>query len=199
MVLKALSTTAAQLRQWPAPGEWSYQDYLELPDDGYRYEIIWGELYMAPAPSIKHQRTLAELLFALQLFVKKHQLGVVLPAPCDVLLEPGGTPVEPDILFVAQERTHIITLQNVQGAPDLIIEILSPSNPEHDRDRKFNLYRASEVKEYWLVDPEARTIEVFVLHQDQYELLGRFGSGQIVISEVLRGFNTVVDEVIPQK
>jgi len=199
MALKAISTIAAPLRRWPAPGNWTYQDYLDLPDDGYRYEIIGGELYMSPAPSPQHQRILAELLFALQLFVKTHKLGAVLPAPCDVLLEAGGTPVEPDILFIAQERSHIITLKNIQGPPDLIIEILSSSNPEHDRERKFKLYQDSGVAEYWLVDPEARAIEVFVLDQGQYQLLGRFESGQRAISKGLAGFEVGVNEVMPVK
>ncbi len=196
MVLKAISTVALPLRQWPAPDEWTYEDYLDLPDDGYRYEIIWRELYMTPAPNTKHQMILSELGFALQSFVKARELGVVLYAPCDVLLEPGGTPVEPDILFIAQERSHIITAQNVQGTPDLIIEILSPFNPEHDRHRKYDLYEQSGVAEYWIVDPEAMTIEVFgLMEQDTYSLLGRFGVGKAAVSKVLKGFSVAVDEI----
>jgi Uma2 family endonuclease len=197
MALKAISTTAATLRRWPAPGQWTYQDYLDLPDDGYRYEVIWGELYMTPAPNTKHQQTLAELMFALQEFVKANNLGLVLPAPCDVLLEPGGTPVEPDILFISQERTHIITPKNVNGAPDLIVEILSPSNPEHDRQRKFKLYQESSVPEYWIVDPDTRTIEIFTLSQGRYSLFGRFGAGQAAASKLLAGFEVEIDRVIP--
>ncbi len=196
MAIKAISTAALPLRQWPAPGEWTYEDYLDLPDDGSRYEIIWGELYMTPAPNIRHQMTSGELEFALRTFVKTHNLGVVLDAPCDVLLEPDGTPVEPDILFVSKERNHIVTAKNVNGAPDLIIEILSPSNPEHDRMRKFELYKESGVAEYWIVDPEARTIEVFVLRENKYLLLGRYEAGQAAVSEVLPGFSVAVNDVI---
>jgi Uma2 family endonuclease len=197
MALKAISTTAATLRRWPAPGHWTYQDYLDLPDDGYRYEVIWGELYMTPAPNTGHQLTSGELEFALREFVKKNDLGIVLDAPCDVLLEPGGTPVEPDILFIAKERRHIITHQNVKGAPDLIVEILSPANPEHDRERKFKLYQESNVAEYWIVDPDARTIEIFTLSQGRYSLLGRFGAGQVAASKLLVGFEVAIDRVIP--
>lgn len=197
MALKAISTAALPLRQWPAPGEWTYEDYLDLPDDGTRYEIIWGELYMTPAPNVDHQMSSGELEFALRNFVKKHNLGVVLDAPCDVILEPGGTPVEPDIFFISQERNHLITPKNVQGAPDLIVEILSPSNPEHDRERKFRLYEQSGVSEYWLVDIEAGTIEVFVRREGGYVLLGRFGPGQVATSEVLKGFSLAVDDVMP--
>lgn len=198
MALKAISTAAISLRQWPSSGEWTYQDYLDLPDDGYRYEVIDGELYMAPAPDTEHQMTSGELEFALRAFVKTHKLGVVLDAPCDVLLEPGGAPVQPDIFFISQGRTHIITSQNVQGAPDLIIEILSPSNPDHDRVRKFKLYGQAGVAEYWIVDIRARTIEVFVLTEQRvYSLFGHFGAGEMAMSKLLAGFQVLVDEVMP--
>jgi Uma2 family endonuclease len=88
----------------------------------------------------------------------------------------------------------------VSGIPDMIIEILSPSNPEHDRNTKFELYEQAGISEYWLVDPEARTIEGFVLgEQGSYALLGHFGAEEAAVSRVLEGFSVVVDEVIPQK
>jgi Uma2 family endonuclease len=195
MALKAISTIAANLRQWPAPSRWNYADYLELPDDGNLYEVIEGELFMTPAPGTKHQLVSGELEFALQTFVKSQNLGVVLNAPCDVLLEPGGMPVEPDIFFISRSRLNIITSQNIQGPPDLIIEIISPSNPEHDRDRKFKLYQESRVTEYWIVDPEVQTIEVFLLQQEVYILHGRFGAGQAATSSVLKDFRVDVDEI----
>ena len=195
MALKAISTLAANLRQWPAPSRWTYADYLELPDDGNLYEVIEGELFMTPAPGTKHQLVSGELEFALQAFVKSQNLGLVLSAPCDVLLEPGGTPVEPDIFFISRSRLNILTSQNVQGPPDLIVEIISPSNPEHDRDRKFKLYQESRVAEYWIVDPEVQTIEVFLLQQEAYILHGRFGAGQAATSSVLKGFRVDVDEI----
>lgn len=195
MALKAISTVAANLRQWPAPSGWTYVDYLELPDDGNLYEVIEGELFMTPAPGTKHQLVSGELEFALQTFIKAQNLGVVLNAPCDVLLEPGGTPVEPDIFFISRSRLDIITPQNIQGPPDLIVEIISPSNPEHDRERKFKLYQASGVAEYWIVDPEVQTVEVFLLQQATYILHGRFGAGQVATSSVLKGFNVDVDEI----
>src|SRR5690606_27422899 len=100
MVWKAISTAALPLRRWPGPGEWTYEDYRQLPDDGYRYEIIEGELYMTPAPNIGHQRSSRNLEYALWHVVKKNTLGEVLDAPCDLIL-PGGTPVQPDIMFIA--------------------------------------------------------------------------------------------------
>jgi Uma2 family endonuclease len=198
MALKAISTAAIPLRQWPAPGEWTYQDYLDLPDDGNRYEVIWGELYMmTPAPSTLHQRTSRNLGFALWRYVQEHNLGEVLLAPCDLVMEPGATPVQPDLLFIAQDCLDIITEKNVRGTPNLIVEILSSSNPEHDRERKFHLYEQSSVAEYWIVDPGVRSIEVFVLRQGAYSLLERFGPGEEATSQVLRGFSVAVDDVIP--
>ena len=198
MVLKAISTAAIPLRQWPAPGEWTYQDYLYLPDDGSRYEVIWGELYMmTPAPSTQHQRILRDLGFVLWSYVQEHSLGEIFIAPCDLVMEPGATPVQPDILFIALDRLDIITERNVHGVPDLLIEILSPNNPRHDRVTKFDLYEQSGVAEYWIVDPEARTIEVFVLGQGKYSLLGRFGEGEKTTSKALKGFSVTVGDVIP--
>jgi Uma2 family endonuclease len=141
---------------------------------------------------------LSELGFALQTFIKASNLGIVLYAPCDVLLEPGGTPVEPDILFISNQRTGIITSRNVQGAPDLIIEILSPSNPEHDRHRKYDLYEQHGVAEYWIVDPETRSIEVYGLAEGAYSLLGHFGAEEMARSNLLKGFTVAVSEAIPK-
>jgi Uma2 family endonuclease len=196
MVLKAISTTALPLRQWPGPGEWTYQDYLDLPDDGYRYEIIWGELYMTPAPSTRHQRISRNLEFALWDYVKKHDLGEVLDAPCDVVMEPGATPVQPDLLFVAKERLKIITAKNVNGAPDLLVEILSSGSREYDQVTKFDLYAQAGVAEYWIIDPQAGVIEVFVLAEGVYARLGRFSQGETAKSKVLAGFTVAVAEVI---
>lgn len=196
MPLKAISTAALPLRSWPAPGEWTYEDYRDLPDDGYRYEIIEGELYMTPAPNIGHQRSSGELEYALQTFVKTRNLGIVLHAPCDVILEPKATPVQPDILFVAKERLDIITEQNVHGPPDLIIEILPPATRDFDREKKFALYEQAGVQEYWLVDPDHHTIEVFVLAEGAYTLLGRFGAGELARSQILAGFSVAVEEVV---
>lgn len=197
MALKAISTAALPLRQWPAPGEWTYEDYLDLPDDGYRYEVIYGDLYMTPAPNINHQRTSGELEYALQRFVKQQDLGLVLHAPCDLILELHAAPVQPDIFFIAKERLDIVAEQSVQGVPDFIVEILSPSDSGYDRDRKFNLYRQAGVPEYWIVDPEKRTIEVFVLSEGTYSLGGRFGAGQAAASKVLVGFSVAVAAVMP--
>ena len=198
MALKAISTAALSLRKWPAPGQWTYQDYLDLPDDEYRYEVICGELYMSSVPTPLHQQVLRNLQFALWEYVKRLNLGEVLFAPCDIILEVGGTPVEPDILFIAKARANIITDKNVQGAPDLIVEVLSPSNPEHDRQLKFELYQKSGVTEYWLVDPQAHTVEVFVLKEKAYLLSGRYDVDDVAKSEIVAGFSVPVRDIFPR-
>lgn len=200
MALKAISTAALSVRQWPVSGEWTYQDYLDLPDDGNRYEIIWGELYMmTPAPTTYHQRISRNLGYAFWNFVQDHNLGEVLYAPCDLVMEPGATPVQPDILFVSQTHLDIITTENVYGVPDLLVEILSSGNPRYDRITKFKLYQQAGVPEYWLVDSNAHIIEIFVLREGKYALMGRFGMSEIARSEVLAGFSIPVAAVIPRE
>ncbi len=185
--------------QWPPPqGRWTYEDYKRLPDDGWRYEVIEGELLMSPAPSTNHQDISANLEFAMMNFVREKKLGKILHAPTDVRLGELASPVQPDILFIRQERLNIIKKDWVEGAPDLIVEILSPSNWIDDRRTKYRVYAQAGVREYWIVDPDKRQIELFALRGSDYEILGRFGPGEQAASEILPGFEIGVDEVCPQ-
>ena len=154
---------------------------------------------MSPAPSTNHQRTSAKLQFAIMSFVESRKLGEVLDAPTDVRLGELASPVQPDILFIRQERLNIIKKDWVEGAPDLIVEILSPSNWIDDRRTKYRVYAQAGVREYWIVDPDKRQIEVFVqrVHGSDYELIGRFSPGEQAASEVLAGFQIGVNEVCP--
>lgn len=182
-------------RTWPPPrGGWTYQDYLRLPDDGYHYEVIRGELYMTAAPTIKHQDAVRNLLVALHLFVRERRQGKVYDSPVDVRLS-EQTVVEPDIVFISRERLSIIKESSIEGAPDLIIEVLSPSNWVVDRRDKFVVYEAAGIGEYWIVDPDAQTVEVYSLRQDRYALLERYEPGQRVQSELLTGFQIPVDAI----
>lgn len=196
MVMRAISTTAGALRVWPAPATWTYEDYAQLPDDGYRYEVFEGDLLMSPAPTTDHQDAVIRLSTLLFLWVKATGAGRVLTAPCDVVFAPAVV-VQPDILFVAADRTHLIGPQNIAGAPDLVVEIVSPSDPDYDRVRKHELYARHGVREYWIVDPVSRTIEVFVLGPDGYGPALRSGSGETARSNVLVGFAAAVDDVMP--
>ncbi len=183
-------------RAWPPPqGEWTYEDYLRLPDDGYCYEVIKGVLHMTAAPKLTHQIVSRNLAFALFSFVTKHKVGEVIYAPVDVLLDDLATLVEPDIIFIARERLSIIKENVVEGVPDLIVEILSPSNWVIDRRDKFTVYETAGVREYWIVDPDAKTVEVYNLRQSRYALLERYEPGQRVKSELLTGFEISVDAI----
>jgi len=183
----------------PPQGEWTYEDYRRLPDDGWRYEIVRGELHMSPAPDSLHQGCLRNLAVDLGRFLVAQPVGRFFFAPLDVLLPGGlGTPVQPDLIFIAKERLDIVKPRFIQGAPDLVVEILSPSNWIDDRKTKFELYAEAGVREYWIADPRLRTMEIYVLRSGSYELLGRFGAGEQVRSEVLPGFSPAVDEVFAE-
>jgi len=189
-----LISTAHEL---PPPGEWTYEDYRRLPDDGWRYEIIEGELYMSPAPDPIHQDSGLEMAAAFRDFGKKHEAGKAYVAPIDVILSNLASPVQPDVLFIRKERLHIVKRGRIEGAPDIIAEILSPSNWLTDRREKFQLYAKAGVLEYWIVNPQGRTIELFALREGRYDLIGKYGIGETVRSEILAGFEVKVDEVCP--
>ena len=189
---------AAQTVQLPTQGVWTYDDYARLPDDGKRYEVIRGELYMSAAPRPLHQRVIFRLSYFLEAFLDEHKSGTAYGSPIDVLL-PGklGDPVQPDILFVRNERLDIVGETYIEGSPDLAIEVLSPSNPAHDRSLKYDLYAEAGVLEYWIVDPRQRTVEIHLLRDGAYELAGQWGVGEVARSELLDGFAVSVDEIIP--
>ena len=169
----------------------TYADYLETSDDE-RYELLHGELVMAPAPLIDHQYVLINLIIAIGAFVKKHNLGEVYSAPIDVVLSDLNV-VQPDLLFISNERAHIITPDNIQGAPDLVVEILSPSTAERDRSVKFELYAEHGVHEYWIVDPDARTITVFLLNGGAFEEVDTYSEGETLTSPMLAGFTFTLE------
>ncbi len=189
---------AAQTVQLPTQGVWTYDDYSRLPDDGKRYEVIRGELYMSAAPRPLHQRVITRLSFFLEGFLENSAQGTAFVAPIDVILpQKLGDPVQPDIVVVRRESLHIIDELNIRGAPDLLVEVLSPSNPAHDRSLKYDLYAEAGVLEYWIVDPRQRTVEIHLLRDGAYELAGQWGVGEVARSELLDGFAVSVDEIIP--
>ncbi len=178
---------------WPEQGQWTYEDYLRLPDDGRRYEIIDGVLYMANAPAFEHQQAVTSLTSQLWNFVQTHNLGVVLTAPFEVRLPDIAQPVQPDILFVSNARREIIKPKLIEGTPDLIVEVLSPSTARYDRHIKFDAYERAGVREYWIVNPRLRSVEVYTLVGNEYALHGEYGVGQLVISAVVSGLQLATD------
>ena len=130
---------------------YTYDDYLKTPDDK-RYELIEGELYMTPSPITNHQRISRKIEFLLEKFVTENELGEIFDAPYDVYFDDENV-VQPDILFISKDRLNIIGDKNLQGAPDLVIEILSESNAYRDLIQKKKLYAMHGVKEYWIKEP----------------------------------------------
>jgi Uma2 family endonuclease len=149
----------------------TYEHYLELPNDGRRYEIIEGELYVSPAPTFKHQRVTTRLTSTLDVHTRVRHLGEVVTAPCDVYLAHTSI-VQPDILYISRERSSIITEANVQGAPDLVVEVISPSSTKTDKETKRDLYAKFGVHYYWVVEPMEEWIRAYELGADGfYELV----------------------------
>src|SRR5436305_5007458 len=161
---------------FPAQGEWTYEDYLRLPDDGRRYEVLKGVLYMPPAPGPLHQDAVLNLGALARSYLRSNPVGKVYIAPLDVIL-PGGlaTPVQPDFVYLSNERRGLVGERAIEGAPDLVAEVLSPSNSVEDRRTKFEIYAAAGEREYWNLDPRVQTVEVFTLENDAYTRLGKFG------------------------
>lgn len=166
--------------------KFTYEDYLLLPEDK-QYELIDGDLYFIPAPRPYHQIVAGQIGVALHLFVDERGLGKVIHAPCDVYFSRYDV-VQPDILFITSERLGIIKETNIQGPPDLAIEIISPSNPRKDRELKRTLYARYGVREYWIVDPDARSMEVFTRQEGDLKLHQTFVADDWLTSPLLEGF-----------
>jgi len=150
--------------QTQTPTTW--EDVLRMPDDGNRYEFIGGRLYVTPAPVTRHQRISKRLLAALMRILEDAGRGEVFKAPCLVEFPGTGDRVQPDLLFVAEERQEIISEKHVTGAPDLVVEILSPSTAHRDRGIKLDLYARSGVRQYWIVDTDEDVVDVWRFGDD---------------------------------
>ncbi|MCF6155848.1 MAG: Uma2 family endonuclease [Candidatus Brocadia sp.] len=171
---------------------YNYQDYVQLPEDK-RYEIIDGDLFMVPSPNESHQRISANILYIFLNHVKRNKVGAVYCAPSDVLFSEEDI-VQPDILFVANENKKIITKDNIRGVPDLVVEIFLPSTFKRDIGIKKKLYARHGVQEYWVVDPEHETVEVFLIRGKEFEGK-RYGVKDYLSSTVIKGLNIDVKEI----
>ncbi|HZN40701.1 MAG TPA: Uma2 family endonuclease [Planctomycetota bacterium] len=146
---------------------WTYADYCRIPADRNRHEIVDGRHFVNPAPSPYHQLVSGRLQHQLMTAITDRDRGVVLDAPLDVHLGPG-TVVQPDLVVLRPENRSIIGDKKLTGVPDLLIEILSPSNRSYDRRTKRDRYERAGVREFWLVDPDAHLIEQLVLRHGTY-------------------------------
>jgi len=150
------------MRRQPEALKLTHDDYLALPDDGRRYEILDGELYVSPTPFIRHQLVSQNLFRILDRHVLENRLGQLFIVPVTVVLARTTIPV-PDLVFVRSDRSSIITDREIEGPPDLVVELLSPSSKKRDRVIKARLYSRYRVREYWIVDPKSETLEIFEL------------------------------------
>lgn len=168
----------------------TYQDYRKLPDEN-RYELIEGELLMTPSPIRFHQKVAHRVNESISNYVAQNELGEVYFAPLDVVLSDHDV-VQPDLLFVSHQRKAILKDENIQGAPDLIVEITSPASRERDRFIKKGLYTRYGVQEYWLVDLEKECVEVLSLEKTEYRLIGIFFKEDRLSSPLFPGLNLSV-------
>ena len=173
----------------------TYDDLCQMPDDGNRYEIIGGELIVSPSPNRPHQRLLTKLHAEVWRYVQERGLGEAYSVPVDVRLSPHDV-VQPDLLFIRQDRLDIYNRRgDVQGAPDLVVEVISPSSVKTDPGAKLDLYAASGIPEYWLINPATKRFQGFVLREGRYEevapVAGRYRS------TVIDGFELDLDALVP--
>ncbi|MDK2888813.1 MAG: hypothetical protein PWP72_1691 [Thermoanaerobacter sp.] len=181
-----ISVTEAAPRESSLRGTLTYADYLQI-DDGRQYELIEGELVLTPSPGFLHQHIAANIGGLLRTYVDKHNIGLVLYAPFDVVLA-DNLVLQPDVLYLSRERFDLLTENCLKGAPDLVVEVLSPASGRRDRLEKSRLYLKHGVKEYWVVDPSAQTVEIFSAREKGWLLAGAYGPEDTLNSPLLPGF-----------
>lgn len=175
--------------------KFTYEDYKNLPEsETKRYELLEGELVMVPSPTEPHQRVSGNLEFILRQFVKERNLGSIYHAPLDIVLSQEDV-VQPDIMLISKERANIITEEAIMGAPDLVIEIISPGTSRRDKTLKRTLYARHDVKEYWIVDPKGKIVEVYTLEKAGFKLVKKYNSPEKLYSPLLSGLEVPLQDV----
>lgn len=174
----------------------TYEDYLRIPDDGKRHEIVGGVHFVTAAPFIRHQRLVVRLTSLLDVFVREYRLGEILIAPTDVILSTHDI-VQPDLLFISNERSSILTEKNIQGAPDLVIEILSDSTRRLDEVLKRQAYERFGAREYWIFDPRWKTTQVWERTAEglRRKALLSAAAGDVLTTALLPGLEIPLAEV----
>lgn len=177
-------------------GKLTYDDFLLFPDDGKRHEVIDGEHYVTPSPKVSHQRVVGTLFGVIWTHLQSHQIGEVFMAPLDVVMSRHDV-VEPDILYVSNDRrAHILTTLNIQGAPDLAIEVTSKGTRKRDETIKRRLYERG-VSEYWVVDPEIAVIRIYQREGDRFARVRELSreAGDALTTPVLPGLEIALQRV----
>lgn len=171
---------------------YTYEDYLKL-DDEHEYEIIGGKLFMTPKPRPLHQDVVGRLYVAMYNFLGQRNIPGKIFLDVDVIF--GDQVVSPDIIYISRERLSIISETNVQGAPDLVVEVLSPSTQKYHRKQKSQLYYANGVKEYWIVDPAMQLAEIFSRDDKGWYRAGVYDEEDVLVSPLLPGLEISLKEV----
>ena len=183
--MEIMKTTAAKM---------NYDQYCLLPEDGNQYELFDGELVMTPSPNTRHQDIVGELYSQLKNYIRANSLGRLYVAPLDTIFD-QYTVLQPDILFVSRERVPEVVKERIEGAPDLVVEVLSPSTFHKDLRRKMHVYSHFGVQEYWIVDPEEETMELYQRVGQKLQLARRFASQETFQSSLLPGFQLEVRSI----
>jgi len=177
----------------------TYEDYVKLPDDGKHYEIIDGELYVNPSPVTRHQRIVRVILVRIDRYFEQHRSGEVFDSPFDVVLAQDVI-VEPDVIVVKNDRASIIGEKNIQGAPNLIIEVVADNTRRLDEIEKRKLYERYGVEEYWIVDPELELVKIYRRENNAFSRVAEITTetGGTITSPLLPGFTLDVNDVFAQ-
>jgi len=186
--------------QFPEDKKWTYADLEKyFPKDlKIKVEILNNRLIIMPSPSFIHQKISMKLSRAMDTFVEEQELGDVITAPMDTKFDEDNLE-QPDILFISIKRSAIIEKNVINGAPDLIVEIISPSNHKKEREEKHSLYEISGVQEYWTIFPKKRSVKIEVLEEGKYELFSEATKEGKVKSSVLEGFEISIKDLMPEK
>ena len=184
----------------PQKERWTYEDYLHLiPPDSFGFEILRGELIVSPSPNRRHQRTVLSLGRLLDVHVNTQNLGEIFVAPFDVVLDANSSVseniVQPDLMFISKDRLNIITDDNIRGAPDLVIEVLSDSTARYDHVEKMRTYTEFGVKEYWIIDADQKTLEAFELTGDEPVLQATMAESDVFKPKLFPGLEISLSEL----
>lgn len=172
----------------------SYEEFRQLPNDGKRYELVYGEVHVTPAPATRHQAVLQNLSGNLWAYVIKNRLGEVWTAPLDVRLG-ADIALQPDLIFISNANAAIIQEDWIAGSPDLVVEVLSPSTAAHDRATKLRVYGEAGVAEVWYIDPKAKTVEVLKLQGKKYLIDATLAGDQILTSSLFPGWQLPLSDL----
>jgi Uma2 family endonuclease len=179
----------------PKPRLFGYEDYVRLtPPDSSNYELHNGIILYMATPVPLHQIVLTNLLTEMTVYVKRHQLGRVLPAPMDTVFTPNDV-LQPDLLYLSKERLHLVGAKKIEGAPDLVVEILSPSNHSKEMGYKKLIYELSGVREYWLVNLDKKTLTQYENVENEFYMRRVFQYADTLTSIILTGFEMPMSEL----